>query len=163
MADVTIVKARKELAVREGFRLFLLEAFKQFLGRYVRAFLPPPKNISPNRFKGIFSCSPMPGFARGIAMGGPHLAGPPQLGQLRQELIEALPSGPLWRTVAGYQSRLALANAMQQFHGVELRIKTQMAMTFHEFWGRSARGLCARPGGPELARADRTPPWHEAA
>ena len=84
-----------ELAVREAFRLFTLEAFKQFLCRYVRAFLQPPKNISPNHFKRIFSSSPMPGLRRKTAMGGPHLAGPPQLGQLRQELIEALSSGPL--------------------------------------------------------------------
>jgi hypothetical protein len=66
-----------ELPVGKASRLFLLEAFKQFLGRYIRAFLQPPENLSPNRFKRVFSRSPMPGIGSGTAMGGPHLSGPP--------------------------------------------------------------------------------------
>ena len=84
-------------------------------------------------------------------MGGPHLAGPPQLGQLRQELIETFPSGPLRGTVTGYQGcqgRLALANTMQQAHGIELRpLRSQLGLDFVIYGGMPQQPRARRGGG----------------
>ena len=85
--------------------------------------LEPAQNLAPHSFERVRACPPGASSPYSPCVCRPYLSLSPQIGQLRQEALKALPIGcaPWLDRADRCQCGLGLPYGMQQRHGVQVR------------------------------------------